>query len=77
MEIPWKVILITAGPTCDWFCFSNAALAVGARSGLYDGIMVVGKEYVPDFIYPAEPTVVQRIAFLVNAGESWTYQGVD
>lgn len=47
------------------------------QEGAYDGIVVVGKDYAPDLVYPDEPTVKQRVAFLVNAGTSWRYTGVE
>jgi polar amino acid transport system substrate-binding protein len=47
------------------------------RAGLYDGIVVVGKDYAPDLVYPDEPTVKQRVVFLVRAGTSWRYRGVE
>lgn len=47
------------------------------REGNFDGIVVVGKDYAPDFIYPDRPTVIQRVAFLVNADTQWRYTGVE
>jgi polar amino acid transport system substrate-binding protein len=47
------------------------------RSGMHDGIVLVGREFAPDLIYPDQPTVIQRVAFLVNAGDSWRYTGVE
>jgi len=47
------------------------------QEGVYDGIVVVGKDYAPDLVYPDEPTATQRTVFLVNAGTQWTYTGVE
>lgn len=47
------------------------------RNGSFDGIAVVGKTYAPDFVYPDEPTILQRVVFLVNTGNSWRYTGVE
>ncbi|SHK14237.1 amino acid ABC transporter substrate-binding protein, PAAT family [Marinobacter antarcticus] len=47
------------------------------QTGKYDGIIVVGRDYAPNLVYPDEPTVVQRVAFLVNSGTSWKYTGVE
>jgi polar amino acid transport system substrate-binding protein len=47
------------------------------EEGQYDGIVVVGRDYAPDLVYPAEPTVVQRVAFLVDAESPWRYTGVE
>ncbi|WP_427901645.1 substrate-binding periplasmic protein [Marinobacter caseinilyticus] len=46
------------------------------QDGTHDGIVVVGQDYAPGLVYPDGPTVVQRVAFLVNAGTSWRYTGV-
>lgn len=46
------------------------------QNGEYDGIVVVGKKYAPDLVYPDEPTAVQRVMFLVNQETSWRYTGV-
>lgn len=47
------------------------------QAGKHDGIIVVGRDYAPDLVYPDEPTVVQRVAFLVNSETSWRYTGVE
>lgn len=47
------------------------------QDGAYDGIVVVGKDYAPDLVYPDEPTVIQRTVFLVKAGTEWKYTGVE
>lgn len=47
------------------------------QDGTYDGIIVVGKDFAPNLLYPDIPTVIQRVAFLVNAGNAWKYSGVE
>ncbi|MDX1695383.1 MAG: transporter substrate-binding domain-containing protein [Ketobacteraceae bacterium] len=47
------------------------------RDGKYDGIVVVGKDYAPDLVYPDMPTVVQRVVFLTATDTSWNYTGVE
>ena len=47
------------------------------QDGTYDGIVVVGKDFAPELLYPDMPTVIQRVAFMVNAGEPWEYTGID
>ena len=37
------------------------------QDGSYDGIIVVGKDSGPNLVYPDLPTVIQRVAFVVNA----------
>lgn len=46
------------------------------RDGTYDGIMVVGKFFAPDLVYPELPVVSQRVAFIVKKGVGWTYESV-
>lgn len=45
--------------------------------GTHDGIVVVGRDYAPELIYPSRPTVSQRVMFLVNRGAAWRYKGID
>ena len=47
------------------------------RAGEFDGIVVVGKLFAPDLIYPQMPVVSQRVAFIVKKGTDWKYQGVN
>ena len=47
------------------------------RAGEVDGIVVVGKLFAPDLIYPEMPVVSQRVAFIVKKGTDWKYKGVN
>lgn len=47
------------------------------QSGEYNGLVVANKDLMPELIYPDMPTLRQRVAFLVKAGSSWKYTGVD
>jgi polar amino acid transport system substrate-binding protein len=47
------------------------------RNGNFDGIVVVGKPYAPDLIYPEIPVVSQRVTFIVKKGTHWEYNGVN
>ena len=47
------------------------------RAGEVDGIVVVGKLFAPDLIYPKMPVVSQRVAFIVKKGTDWKYKGVN
>jgi polar amino acid transport system substrate-binding protein len=58
----------------DMLPYARAVSSV--ESGTYDGIIVVSKDYAPDLVYPSGPTVMQRVVFLVNSGESWRYTGI-
>lgn len=49
----------------------------GTREGLFDGLVVVGKQYAPDLVYPEIPVVSQRVVFIVKKGTDWRYEGVD
>ncbi|MDU0354052.1 transporter substrate-binding domain-containing protein [Paraglaciecola aquimarina] len=66
-----------AGYTLEIDILPYARAVIATRNGTYDGIVVVGKEYAPELIYPNMPTVVQRAAFFVNAGNPWKYKGID
>jgi polar amino acid transport system substrate-binding protein len=41
--------------------------------GKYDGIMVVGKSYAPELVYPKIPTLTQRMMFMVKPAHNWRY----
>lgn len=47
------------------------------QDGSYDGIIVVGKDSGPNLVYPDLPTVIQRVAFVVNAEYLQRYTGVE
>lgn len=47
------------------------------RDGDVDGIVVVGKLFAPDLVYPEVPVVSQRCVFIVRKGTNWKYNGVD
>lgn len=66
-----------AGYTLEIDILPYARAVIATQNGIYDGIVVVGKEYAPELIYPNMPTVVQRVAFLVNAGKPWRYKGIE
>lgn len=66
-----------AGYTLEIHSLPYARAVKSVRAGNFDGIIVAGKDYAPDLVYPDQPTVVQRVAFLVNKGEPWRYTGVD
>ncbi|MEW9797918.1 hypothetical protein [Alteromonas sp. CYL-A6] len=57
----------------DFLPYARAVELV--RGGLYDGIVVVGKDYAPDLIYPDKPTVLQRVIFLTKISFDWRYTG--
>jgi polar amino acid transport system substrate-binding protein len=46
------------------------------NDGRYDGIVLVGKKYAPELVYPDHSTLKQRVVFLANMGTSWSYSGV-
>jgi polar amino acid transport system substrate-binding protein len=66
-----------AGYTLEITTLPYVRAVKSVQDGAYDGIVVVGKDYAPDLIYPDQPTVSQRTVFLVNAGTKWEYTGVD
>lgn len=66
-----------AGHTVEVEMYPYLRAVKYVQDGKYDGIAVVSKDYAPDLVYPDIPTVVQRVAFLVNTGTSWRYTGVD
>jgi len=66
-----------AGYTLEIEMLPYVRAVSSVQSGAYDGIVVVGKDYAPDLVYPDEPTVMQRVVFLVNAGTPWRYTGVE
>jgi polar amino acid transport system substrate-binding protein len=43
------------------------------NEGKYDGIMVVGKKYAPELVYPRIPTLTQRMMFIVKPHHRWRY----
>jgi len=47
------------------------------QQGKYDGMVVANHELAPELVYPDAPTLRQHVAFLVKAGETWTYAGID
>ncbi|HCY86982.1 MAG TPA: hypothetical protein DHV36_17760 [Desulfobacteraceae bacterium] len=47
------------------------------REGRFEGIVVVGKLYAPDLVYPEIPVVSQRVTFIVKKGTDWQYRGVN
>lgn len=47
------------------------------RDGVYDGIVVVGKYFAPNLIYPEIPTLTQRMMFMVKPTHTWRYKGYD
>jgi len=65
-----------AGYTLEIEMLPYARAVSSVQDGAYDGIVVVGKDYAPDLVYPDEPTVTQRVVFFANAGTSWRYTGV-
>ncbi len=66
-----------AGYTLELEMLPYVRAVEAVRDRRYDGIVVVGKDYAPDLVYPAQPTVVQRVLFLVNATSPWRYLGVE
>ncbi len=66
-----------AGHTLEITMLPYVRAVKSVQDGEYDGIVVVGKDYAPDLVYPDRPTVVQRVAFVVNAGSPWRYEGVE
>lgn len=47
------------------------------EEGKFDGIMVVGKYWAPELIYPELPTLTQRMMFMVKPEHPWRYRGYD
>lgn len=46
------------------------------QTGHYDGIVVFGKDFVPDLICPDRPTSSHRVAFYVKKETAWKYTGL-
>lgn len=49
----------------------------GTRTGMYDGIVGVGREEAPDFIFPDLELGLAAHAFFVKNGTSWKYTGLE
>jgi polar amino acid transport system substrate-binding protein len=48
-----------------------------ARKGRIDAIVGASKDDAPDFVFPEEPFIVQRMSAFVKKGNPWRYSGVD
>ena len=46
------------------------------RDGNVDGIVVVGKLFAPDLVYPEMPVFSQRVVFVVKKETDWKYNGI-
>jgi polar amino acid transport system substrate-binding protein len=65
------------GYSVDFEMLPYVRAVKAVQEGRYDGIVVVGRDYAPDLVYPDVPTVVQRVAFLVDVDSRWRYTGIE
>lgn len=72
-----RVAMERAGYTIEIVQFPYIRAVAVVNSGEFDGIVVVGKEYAPNLVYPDIPTAKQRMTFFTKKGSSWKYEGVD
>ena len=74
-----KVIFEKAGYTLDYQTkgWTWDRSIEEARKGAIDGIVGAAKEDAPDFIFPEEPMILQRMSFFVKKGNPWRYKGVE
>lgn len=66
-----------AGYSIEIKMFPYARAVAAVNSGEYDGIVVVGKNYAPNLVYPDIPTESQPMSFFVKNETSWKYSGVE
>lgn len=65
-----QIIFEQTGYTLEIEMLPYARAVNLVQVGTYDGIVVVGKDFAPDLLYPDTPTVIKRVAFMMNAGNS-------
>ena len=72
-----RAALEPAGVTIELKMLPFLRAMQDTQKGEYDGMVVANHELAPELVYPDLPTLRQRVAFLVKAGTSWKYTGVE
>ncbi len=69
-----RLVLEEAGHSLIYKTVNWSRAIVGARQGLWTGIIGAAPSEAPDFVYPAEPLGQSRSVFVVRAEDPWNYR---
>jgi len=70
-----KEVFEKKGYTVVYKLVPYARAIVETRNGMYDGMIGIGSEDAPDFVFPQNELGVFNLGFYVKKGTNWTYTG--